>query len=205
MGQQVAQQLEPFSLQVQCAEVTPVMFPPGRARLATIPSPTGSATATMTRGIDVVAFFTARVAGRPSGNDHVHLQGDQLSDESRKALILSTWTSPRSRSRRRRTTIRARVCLPKTGTRVPISCWSPSIPSRRGSRRRCGPSAASPGIPREQPGYWLDNFKVNSLGVIIGLIQSAFFLCAGRGEHSAGARPRTHLRRRTWRPRPRMS
>ena len=83
------------------------MFPPGRARLATIPSPTGSATATMTRGIDVVAFFTARVAGRPSGNDHVHLQGDQLSDENRKALILSTWTSPRSRSRRRRTTIRA--------------------------------------------------------------------------------------------------
>ena len=61
----------------------------------------------MTRGIDVVAFFTARVAGRPSGNDHVHLQGDQLSDENRKALILSTWTSPRSRSRRRRTTIRA--------------------------------------------------------------------------------------------------
>jgi hypothetical protein len=35
---------------------------------------------------------------------------------------------------------------------------------------------------------------VNSLGVIIGLIQNAFFLSAGRGEHSAGPRPRPHLR-----------
>ena len=39
------------------------MFPPGRARLATRPARTGSATATMTIGIVPVAFFAARVAG----------------------------------------------------------------------------------------------------------------------------------------------
>ena len=38
-------------------------LPPGRARLATRPVATGSPTATMTRGIDVVAFLTASAAG----------------------------------------------------------------------------------------------------------------------------------------------
>jgi hypothetical protein len=71
------------------------------------------------------------------------------------------------------------IVLAEIRDHSPISCWSPSILSRRGPRRRCGPSAASPGIPREQPGYRLDHFKVNSLGVIIGL----FFLSAGREEH----------------------
>jgi hypothetical protein len=41
----------------------------------------------MTRGTDVVAFLTARVAA--GGHDHVDLLGDQLADEGRKALILS--------------------------------------------------------------------------------------------------------------------
>jgi hypothetical protein len=44
-------------------EVTPVMFPPGRAKLATRPVATGSPTAIMTSGIDVVAFLTASEAG----------------------------------------------------------------------------------------------------------------------------------------------
>src|SRR3990170_1822280 len=47
-------------------EVNPVMFPPGRLRDATIPVPTGSPTATMTRGTDVVAFLTAWVPGVPA-------------------------------------------------------------------------------------------------------------------------------------------
>ena len=47
-------------------EVTPVMFPPGRLRLPTIPEATGSPTPTMTSGTDVVAFLTAWVAGVPA-------------------------------------------------------------------------------------------------------------------------------------------
>jgi hypothetical protein len=43
--------------------LTPVMFPPGRARLATSPLPTGSATNVMTMGTVVVAYFAARAAG----------------------------------------------------------------------------------------------------------------------------------------------
>src|ERR1700730_12721332 len=43
----------------------PVMFPPGRARLATRPTPTGSPTATMTMGIELVSCSTARVTCVP--------------------------------------------------------------------------------------------------------------------------------------------
>jgi len=43
----------------------PVMFPPGRARLATRPTPTGSPTATMTMGIELVSCLTARVTCVP--------------------------------------------------------------------------------------------------------------------------------------------
>jgi hypothetical protein len=41
----------------------PVMFPPGRARLATKPVPTGSALTAMTIGIDVVASLAAWLTG----------------------------------------------------------------------------------------------------------------------------------------------
>jgi hypothetical protein len=44
------------------SKVMPVMFPPGRARLATKPSPTASALASMTIGIVAVADLLARVA-----------------------------------------------------------------------------------------------------------------------------------------------
>ena len=47
-------------------EVTPVMFPPGRARLVTSPVATGSPTAIMTSGIDEAAFLTASEAGVPA-------------------------------------------------------------------------------------------------------------------------------------------
>jgi hypothetical protein len=42
--------------------VSPVTFPPGRARLATIPWVTASADAVMTMGIVRVIFFTAKAA-----------------------------------------------------------------------------------------------------------------------------------------------
>ena len=45
------------------SELNPVMFPPGRGRLATNPEPTGSATTAKTIGIVVVSRFTAAVTG----------------------------------------------------------------------------------------------------------------------------------------------
>ena len=44
----------------------PVMFPPGRARLATNPFPTGSGSCAMTMGIVEVASLAARVAWGPA-------------------------------------------------------------------------------------------------------------------------------------------
>lgn len=43
----------------------PVTFPPGRARLATNPVPTGSPTTTVTIGMVLVTFFAARAAAVP--------------------------------------------------------------------------------------------------------------------------------------------
>ena len=42
---------------------TPVMLPPGRDKLATKPTPTGSAAPNMTMGVVLVAFFAAWTAG----------------------------------------------------------------------------------------------------------------------------------------------
>ena len=44
---------------------SPVTLPPGRARLATKPSPTGSPAFVITMGIEVVAFFAANANGTP--------------------------------------------------------------------------------------------------------------------------------------------
>ena len=44
----------------------PVMLPPGRAKLATSPVPTGSAEISITIGIVLVAFLSATIAGSPS-------------------------------------------------------------------------------------------------------------------------------------------
>ena len=53
------------------------MFPPGRARLATNPFPTGSGSCAMTMGIVLVASLAARV-GRTSRDDDVHLETHQF-------------------------------------------------------------------------------------------------------------------------------
>src|SRR5712691_2020429 len=53
------------SISVEIA-VSPVMFPPGWLSDGTMPAPTGSPTAVMTTGTEVVAFLTARVAGVPA-------------------------------------------------------------------------------------------------------------------------------------------
>src|SRR6202048_2387947 len=53
-----------FSSPPAVCEESPVTFPPGRARLATIPAPTGSP-ADMTIGMELVALRAASVAGVP--------------------------------------------------------------------------------------------------------------------------------------------
>ena len=57
------------------------MFPPGRARLSTKPSPYRIATAVMTMGIVLVAFFAARIASSLRRHDDIHLETDQFGRE----------------------------------------------------------------------------------------------------------------------------
>ena len=57
---------------------SPVMFPPGRARLATNPLPIGSVSVAMTIGIVEVASFTPRVTDGPTRDDEVYLETDQF-------------------------------------------------------------------------------------------------------------------------------
>ena len=54
----------------------PVTLPPGRAKLATMPPPTGSAATANTIGIIDVAFFTARQRSRR--NDDIHFETHKL-------------------------------------------------------------------------------------------------------------------------------
>ena len=57
---------------------TPVTFPPGRAKLSTSPTPTGSATFTNTMGIVGVACLAARAAGAEWRHNDIHVEPDQL-------------------------------------------------------------------------------------------------------------------------------
>ncbi len=55
-----------FASNSRVKEANPVTFPPGRAKLATSPVPTGSVTCTMTIGTVLVARFATRAAGKPT-------------------------------------------------------------------------------------------------------------------------------------------
>ena len=48
---------------------SPVTLPPGRARLATKPAPTGSAAVVITMGMVVVALFAANAGAVPCDHD----------------------------------------------------------------------------------------------------------------------------------------
>src|SRR5262245_21830387 len=56
----------------------PVTLPPGRARLATKPTPTGSPTAANTIGTTGAACFAAITAGVPPGDDDVDFEPGKL-------------------------------------------------------------------------------------------------------------------------------
>ena len=57
--------------------LSPVIFPPGRARLETSPVPTGSAASANTMGIVALAFLAAKIA-RAGGDDDVNFETDQF-------------------------------------------------------------------------------------------------------------------------------
>ena len=53
-------------------------LPPGRARLATKPSPTGSGNVVITMGMVAVALLAASAGAIPCGHDQINLETDQL-------------------------------------------------------------------------------------------------------------------------------
>ena len=55
-----------------------MIFPPGRARLATSPIPTGSVAVANTMGIVAVAFLAAQNSPRGGGDDDVNFETDQF-------------------------------------------------------------------------------------------------------------------------------
>ena len=64
-----------------------MMFPPGRARLATKPASTGSIKRTpMTIGMLLVACWAARSAGVPDSDDDINLEPDELGGKRGKAI-----------------------------------------------------------------------------------------------------------------------
>jgi hypothetical protein len=67
--------------------LTPVMFPPGRARLATSPDPTGSATVENTTGTVVVAPFAASAPGVAKATMTSTPQFDEVGGESRETFV----------------------------------------------------------------------------------------------------------------------
>src|SRR5215813_14100483 len=73
---------------------SPVMFPPGRARLAMKPSPTGSGSFVMTMGIVEVASLAARVTVGPPCDDHVYLETDQVGSKLGQSVGFSLRRPP---------------------------------------------------------------------------------------------------------------
>ena len=76
-SERLLKQLQPLRTKLSSNSVNPVTFPPGRARLATRPAPTGS-TLTNTIGIVAVAAFAASAAGAAERHDHIDAEANQL-------------------------------------------------------------------------------------------------------------------------------
>ena len=69
--------------------LTPVRLPPGRARLATRPAPTGSPPPMKTIGIVEVALFAASAAAVPPCHDHVDLAADEVGGQCGQPIIVA--------------------------------------------------------------------------------------------------------------------
>src|SRR5215813_1040409 len=72
----------------------PVIFPPGRARLATNPLPTGSSSCAMTIGIVDVASLGGTCCSPASRDNDVDLQTDKFSCKRGHTIWFSLWRSP---------------------------------------------------------------------------------------------------------------
>ena len=84
------EELQPLPGQFRTSDVSPVILPPGRARLATKPAPTGSPMAAMTMGIVAVAALAATRRWRADrDDDHVDLQPNQLRGQHGKPSAAS--------------------------------------------------------------------------------------------------------------------
>src|SRR5262245_34992175 len=69
-------------------KLTPVALPPGRARLATRPSPTGSSGTPNTIGIAVVARSRRHHSGRAERGDHLDLSANEVGCQNGQPLAL---------------------------------------------------------------------------------------------------------------------
>ena len=116
-------------------KIDPVRLPPGRARLATRPSLTGSSLTMKTMGIVVVAALAANAAGASDRDDHGDLSANQFGRQLRQpinlifgpavfdrhvlaldiAVSFRPWRNPRKRS------AFARQAMRRRGTRSPAS------------------------------------------------------------------------------------
>jgi hypothetical protein len=69
--------------------LSPVMFPPSRAKLETSPDPTGSATSVITTGNRGGCLLGSQVRRRSLSRDYVHLEVDQLGREGKEPFGLT--------------------------------------------------------------------------------------------------------------------
>ena len=79
-----------FPLMPNSNWVKPVALPPGRARLATKPAPTGSMVCANTIGTVRVACSNGGTAVRRTGQDHIRRESDQFDCISAKALGIAS-------------------------------------------------------------------------------------------------------------------
>ena len=87
-GHQFAQEFQPLCRQLPLKKLIPVRLPPGRARLATRPSLTGSSATTKTMGIVVVAALAANAERTSGRDDHGDLSANQIGRQRRQPIDL---------------------------------------------------------------------------------------------------------------------
>ena len=78
-----------FPLNSRVSLVSPVIFPPGRAKLSIIPVATGSPVVTMTMGIVLVACLAARIAAGSCKDKHIDLELHEFGHKAGDTVQLS--------------------------------------------------------------------------------------------------------------------
>ncbi len=89
-GNKLMQKFQALGSEGGTEELTPVMFPPGRLKLATMPALTGSPPNKKTIGIVVVAALAATRRGSAAGgDDDGDAPGDEVGRQRRQPIILT--------------------------------------------------------------------------------------------------------------------